>query len=81
MEPFCKEGDFILVNRFGSLKEGNLAVMRHPISSRLLLKRIIKKRDEKYWFEGDNTAVSSDSRSFGWVDKNNILGLAKVIHK
>ena len=81
MEPFCREGDFIFVNKFLDLKEGDIAVMRHPLTSRFLLKRIIKKRDESYWIEGDNKLASFDSRLFGWVNKDSILGVAKVIHK
>ncbi len=81
MEPLCKEGDFVLVNRFVRLKEGDVAVMRHPVSLRFLLKRIVREIGDQYWFEGDNRAGSSDSRVFGWVDRNSILGRAKVIHK
>ena len=81
MEPYCREGDFVFVNKRKNLKEGDVAVIRHPFTSRLLLKRVIKKRDEKYWFEGDNKAASSDSRAFGWVLKDSVLGGAKVIHK
>ena len=81
MEPFSKEGDFVFVNRFSRLKEGDVAVLRHPVSLRLLLKRIVRKQGERYWFKGDNTDRSSDSRVFGWVSKKHILGRAKVIHK
>ncbi|MCP6726719.1 MAG: nickel-type superoxide dismutase maturation protease [Patescibacteria group bacterium] len=81
MEPYCKEGDFVFVNKFIGLKEGDVAVIRHPISSRFLLKRVIKKIDKKYWLKGDNKEESLDSRVFGWVNKDSVLGLAKVIHK
>lgn len=81
MEPYSREGDFVVVNGFSSLKEGDVAVLRHPVSLRLLLKRIMRKSGEQYWFEGDNKAVSSDSRVFGWVHRKHILGRAKVIHK
>ena len=34
-----------------------------------------------YWVEGDNKEKSQDSRDFGWIRRNMLLGKAKVIHK
>lgn len=84
MEPLFSEGDVILVNRMSYLfshpRVGHVVVAKHPRNpDMLLLKRITKAQDGKYWLEGDNVVESSDSRRFGWVKRGSLLG--KVIHK
>tara|TARA_Y100000310_G_scaffold92577_1_gene90230 strand:- start:885 stop:1076 length:192 start_codon:yes stop_codon:yes gene_type:complete len=43
----------------------------------------MKRRERRmlYWVEGDNKEKSQDSRDFGWIRRNMLLGKAKVIHK
>ena len=84
MEPSFKEGDFVLVDRmsyfFSKPRVGHIVVAKHPHHSKmLLLKRIVKEEGDRYWLQGDNSLVSSDSRQFGWVKKPFLIG--KVIHK
>ncbi len=86
MEPFCQEGDFVLVNRMSYLfsrpKVGQSVVLKDPRDpSRHLIKRITAVRDSFLWVEGDNKERSTDSRNFGWVSVKALLGQAKVIHK
>ena len=86
MEPFCHEGDFVLVNRMSYLfsrpKVGHIVVLKDPRDSlRPILKRIIVLKDSFAWVEGDNKERSTDSRNFGWVSVKALLGQAKVIHK
>ena len=86
MEPFCQEGDFVLVNRMSYLfscpKVGHVVVLKDPRdSSRHILKRITTIKDSSVWVEGDNKKRSTDSRDFGWVSVKALLGQAKVIHK
>src|SRR3989344_2991396 len=85
MEPFCREGDFVLVNRMSYLfscpKVGQLAVLKDPRDSRHIVKRIVVFKDSFVWVEGDNKERSTDSRDFGWVSVKALLGQAKVIHK
>ncbi len=85
MEPFCQEGDFVLVNRMSYLfsrpKVGQLVVLKDPRDSRRIVKRIGVVKDSFVWVEGDNREKSTDSRNFGWVSAKALLGQAKVIHK
>lgn len=86
MDPFCQEGDFVLVNRMSYLfsrpKVGQLVVLKDPRdSSCLILKRITATKDSFLWVEGDNKKQSTDSRDFGWVSAKALVGQAKVIHK
>ena len=86
MEPFCREGDFAVVNRMSYLfsrpKIGQIVVLKDPRDcSRLVLKRIGAIQNSFLWVEGDNKERSTDSRDFGWVSVKSLLGQAKVIHK
>lgn len=90
MEPLCREGDFVFVNRATYLlshpKEGEIVVLHHPEDpAKLLIKRIkyVRPQGSKpwYWVEGDNVRSSEDSRSFGWMPREAIVGKAKVIHR
>ncbi len=87
MEPLCKEGDFVLLDKLSYLvfrpKVGDVVVLHHPQEDRLILKYImeekIKEHHSLYWVEGLNKGGSSDSRSFGWISREMILGKAVVV--
>lgn len=84
MEPWAREGDFVLAERMSYLfsrpRIGHLVVVRHPQKhDMLLLKRIVQEYEGMYWIEGDNTPKSIDSRRFGLLKRGLVLG--KVIHK
>jgi nickel-type superoxide dismutase maturation protease len=89
MEPLCKEGDFVLLDKLSYLafrpRAGDTVVLKHPEQNRLLLKYIMKERLAYnillYWVEGLNKTESSDSRNFGWVPREMILGRAVVVKK
>ena len=90
MEPLCKEGDFILLDKLSYLmfrpRAGDVVVLRHPTeSARLILKYITRVKEDGheflYWVEGLNKEESSDSRSFGWIPRRMIRGKAVIIEK
>jgi len=89
MEPLCKEGDFVLLDKLSYLvfrpRVGDVVVLFHPREDRLILKYIMREKavgsHSFYWVEGLNKESSSDSRSFGWVPREAILGKAMVIRK
>lgn len=89
MEPLCREGDFVLLDKLSYFvfkpKTGDIVVLRHPQEERLILKYIMRERVNGnysfYWVEGLNKGESSDSRNFGWVPREMILGKARVIHR
>ena len=89
MEPLCKEGDFVFLDKLSYLvfrpKAGDVVVLSHPQEDRLILKYIvkgkIKGRHSFYWVEGLNKEESSDSRSFGWISQEMILGKAIIVRK
>lgn len=88
MEPTFWEGQTLLVSGVPYFlkqpKVGDVVVIKDPqgpsISSgeagRLLLKRIDKRKENKYFVVGDNPKQSTDSKDFGWITKKEIIGKA-----
>lgn len=80
MMPTLKPMQKILIQRswfFCIFKENDMIVLKDPRSNKFLIKRIKKIKANTYWIEGDNKKASTDSRAFGFVEKQSILG--KVI--
>lgn len=78
MEPLIKEGSFLLASSLPFLfrKPKNKDIIFFRSQGKTIVKRIIKREQNRYIVEGDNT---SDSKKFGPVSRKDILG--KVILK
>jgi len=73
MLPFLKEGQEVLVwCWFYKPKVGDIVVIGK--NGKDMVKRIQKIHDRKYFVGGDNKRESTDSRSFGPIDKSEIIG-------
>jgi len=81
MEPILKDNDTILVSGLMYLfkKPKINDIVAFVYKDKVLVKRIVRKTNGKYFLAGDNSKDSLDSREFGFVFKNRILG--KVIYK
>jgi nickel-type superoxide dismutase maturation protease len=81
MEPTIRNGETVLVSNlfysFKTPKIGDIVAFRGKDEA--LIKRITNINREKYFLEGDNQRDSLDSRTFGLISKQKILG--KVIYK
>ncbi len=79
MLPTLKPGQDILCFNwayiFSKPKIGDIVVIRHQEKD--MIKRIQKCDDRQFFVTGDNKKGSTDSRSFGAIDKSEIIG--KVI--
>ena len=82
MRPTLLPGQKVLINRlvyvFIKPKAGDIIVVKSPEDGRMVIKRIDKIEDGKYFVVGDNLKKSTDSRAFGGVEKKAIIG--KVIY-
>ncbi len=84
MTPGVSPGERVLVSRiaywFSKPKSGDLVVLRDPREpERLLIKRIDEAHGNSFEVAGDNADASTDSRTFGPVPTNLILG--KVVFR
>ena len=84
MQPLLKAGDEVLVDpgayRRSDPQVGEIVVARHPSRTDVrLIKRVAAVVNNRYVLKGDNPAESTDSRSFGPVSAQHILG--KVTHR
>lgn len=75
MEPAMASGEWWLVIRYRRYRLGQVVALRHPDRDDLLLvKRIVRQEPSGYWVEGDNPSMSQDSRAFGIVPAERIIG-------
>ncbi len=75
MQPQLRAGDLIFLLKTQKLKVGQIAIAKRPDRPNLLVIKRVKAITKKgYWLEGDNQSESDDSRIFGEVDKDLILG-------
>ena len=63
MLPTYRDGDLLLGWRWFVPKPGQVVVAHTP--ERYIIKRVKKVEGVEVWLEGDNTMVSTDSRSYG----------------
>ena len=66
MLPALRPGDCLLVRRARRVRPGDVVVARFPSRPDLLVvKRVVRPVDGLWWVEGDNPAVTDDSRRYG----------------
>lgn len=80
MEPTIKEGQVLWVNQwaffFQSPKVGDVVLFRK--NNQELVKRIEKIVAEKIYLVGDNPSDSFDSRSFGPIERIDLIGKINI---
>lgn len=66
MLPTLHAGDCLLVRRPRRVRAGSVVVARFPARPDLLVvKRAVRPEGDLWWVEGDNPAVTDDSRRYG----------------
>ncbi|MDO8620942.1 MAG: nickel-type superoxide dismutase maturation protease [Candidatus Levybacteria bacterium] len=79
MEPTLKQNKIVIVSSIPYLFKkptiGDIVVLKRQ---KYIIKRITAIKKEQVFVIGDNKKESTDSRNFGWIKKDSILG--KVIH-
>lgn len=78
MIPTLKPGqDVLSINWFFKPKIGDIVVLK--LGGKEMVKRVEKIEDQKVFVVGDNTMESTDSRDFGTVGTDKIVG--KVVYQ
>jgi len=73
MRPTLCAGDLCLVMYGLRIRPGDVVVARLP-GRPLGVKRAVRRTANGWWLEGDDAAASTDSRSFGAVPEQAVLG-------
>ena len=76
MTPTLNDGEVVLVKHTRRVKVGDVVLAQHPYKQSVkVLKRIGEVNDQgRYILAGDNPEESTDSRSFGSLKRQDILG-------
>jgi len=78
MLPTLSPGDFVLVDPHGfdgrPPQPSDVLVARHPYQPTVIVKRVAEVVDGGVTLVGDNPEASSDSRSFGTITFDAIIG-------
>lgn len=83
MEPTLYDGDYVVIDTKSQLFEnGTVIVFESPSSGTYLVKRVVaypygNLSVDKLWVEGDNPKIKSDSRAFGAINKDNVIGIVQ----
>ena len=72
MLPAFKNGDRVLVWRWGSVREGDTVVFCK--AGMTMVKRVAKKNGDRLHLRGDNVSASTDSLDFGEVGVKEVVG-------
>ena len=85
MKGTISEGDLITYKKITSkdldLKIGDIVVARHPqIKNKLIVKRIYRINSNKFDLRGDNCSSSTDSRVWGLIELDLIVGKVDKIY-
>ena len=75
MAPTLSHGDRLVCHYGAAVRTGAVVVARHPLRQELLVvKRAAERRTGGWWLLSDNSRVESDSRDFGTVPDELVLG-------
>lgn len=76
MEPVLKEGRVVIgIRWFRRLEPGDIVIIRHQGLEKI--KRVTKIRSNEIYVTGDNKDLSTDSRNFGWLNRDEVA--SKII--
>ena len=84
MERTLKEGDLVTYKKINlkniDLKIGDLVVASHPrTKNKFIIKRIHGIYQNKFDLRGDNSLSSTDSREFGLIQLDLIIGKVEKV--
>jgi nickel-type superoxide dismutase maturation protease len=75
MVPTLRPGDRVLVWYGARVRPGHLVIARRPDRPNLfIVKRAVRREAGGWWLLGDNPYGSDDSRLFGTVPEESVLG-------
>lgn len=77
MLPTLKQGNIVLAVKKRKYKINDIVIVK--INDKEVIKRITKINNNLVFLEGDNINHSTDSRNYGLINTNNVIGAVRVI--
>lgn len=75
MSPGIRHADLLLVLRGAPVRPGDVVLLRRPDQPHVVVvKRAVTRLTRGWWVAGDNPSLSDDSRTFGVVPGDMVLG-------
>ncbi len=75
MFPYLKNGQFVIIRKTKKIKVGDVICFHDPENEgNLLIKRVQASSEDHYFVIGDNLPNSRDSRHFGMIPSETIIG-------
>lgn len=82
MVPTLNPGDQVLVHYGAPVKAGDVVLLRHPLQQDLIIvKRLVERRDAGWWVLADNEFVEGDSRLYGAVPEELLIGRVRARYR
>ena len=79
MIPSLYDGDLVFFRKYSAnkstIKIGDIIIFNHPSKKIRLIKRVKTIKDFSIEVSGDNQYLSTDSKSFGAVQKEKVIGI------
>ncbi len=80
MVPTLLPGWFVLVDPAARAEPGDVVTIRHPDRDDVvMIKRFVAHRHGGVWVESDNPSAGTDSRVFGSLPEDHLLGKVTLI--
>ena len=73
MLPVLKPRTVVIARASRRLKPGQIVLIRHNELDKI--KRLVQLRGDELFVVGDNPNASTDSRAFGWLPRESVLGV------
>lgn len=70
MLPALRPGAIVVGWRFKRPTAGSIVIARHQ--GKEIIKRVAQQRSDSYYLLGDNQPRSTDSRTYGWLNRRAI---------
>lgn len=93
MYPTLNNNDIVVVNKLAQIQNNDIVVLKNPIANGFIIKRVIKSsgnyiyyknkkiilKSNEFFVMGDNRKQSTDSRNFGIINTDMIVGVVQLI--
>lgn len=75
MAPLIVEGDELLFTPTNRPRVNDIVLAQHPTNAAIVLIKMVDSiREGEFYLTGINQSTSSDSRDFGWLSNDLLLG-------